>query len=435
MKYTPVLLLCTLLLCGCASREVEAPAVTTQESNVTTEAATTTAAAATAASTTARTTTTASETTTTTEAPTEPVILTGQEVLGVYQTITQRDFITDTNVTLTAPDTLIDTGTVGACEAVISWERDGVSGETAVQYRVQDTTAPVVLNAGAQPYVQAGTAFDLGSIVGVADNYDPAPVLSYEGWVDPNTVGDYPITATVTDSSGNATSWDLTVKIVNAIPKEQNNRPAVNFSDFMAAYNVPAARFGIDVSKWQGDIDFNAVRDAGCSFVLMRIGYGGSEISMDSWYQPNYQKAREAGLDVGVYFYSTATTEEQARYQADWIVGQLGGDTLPLPVAFDWESFRRFQQYGISLHQLNNVFEAFADEMAAFGYPTILYSSRDPLLNVWENRANRPVWLAHYTAQTNYAGSYCIWQQSNTGRIPGIAGDVDLNVWYTDRPF
>ena len=128
-------------------------------------------------------------------------------MLGVYQTITQRDFITDTNVTLTAPDTLIDTGTVGACEAVISWERDGVSGETAVQYRVQDTTAPVVLNAGAQPYVQAGTAFDLGSIVGVADNYDPAPVLSYEGWVDPNTVGDYPITATVTDSSGNATSW------------------------------------------------------------------------------------------------------------------------------------------------------------------------------------------------------------------------------------
>ena len=127
MKYTPVLLLCTLLLCGCASREVEAPAVTTQESTVTTEAATTTAAA-TAASTTARTTTTASETTTTTEAPTEPVILTGQEVLGVYQTITQRDFITDTNVTLTAPDTLIDTGTVGACEVVIPWERGGASG-------------------------------------------------------------------------------------------------------------------------------------------------------------------------------------------------------------------------------------------------------------------------------------------------------------------
>ncbi|MBR1458209.1 MAG: hypothetical protein IJ595_02380, partial [Oscillospiraceae bacterium] len=171
MKYTPALLLCTLLLCGCASREVEAPAVTTQESTVTTETATTTAA-----STTARTATTASETTTATEAPTEPVILTGQEVLAVYQTITQRDFITDANVTLTAPDTLLDTGTVGECEAVIPWERGGVSGETAVQYRVQDTTAPVVLNAGAQPYVQAGTAFDLGSIVGVADNYDPAPV-------------------------------------------------------------------------------------------------------------------------------------------------------------------------------------------------------------------------------------------------------------------
>ena len=78
-------------------------------------------------------------------------------------------------------------------------------------------------------------------------------------------------------------------------------------------------RYGIDVSKWQGDIDFNAVRNAGCSFVLMRIGSGADSISKDQYYDNNIQNATIAGLDVGVYFYSTANNEYDARFQADWI--------------------------------------------------------------------------------------------------------------------
>ena len=405
------------------------PAETTDAETTPAETSRTTASTMTTAATSATTTTAA-----TTLPPTEAVQMACQPVLEAGTRVTVRDFVTDTNVDLAAPDSLVDTTTLGEHTVTVAWTQNGVPGETALTYLVQDTQPPVILNAGAEPYVKVGAAFDIGTLVGIGDVYDPTPTLIAEGYIDTAAPGSYPITVTAEDSSGNAVTWDLNVQVVDSVPGYAPYSPVTDFGAFAAGAGA-GGRCGIDVSKWQGNIDFDAVRDAGCSFVLMRIGYGGSEISMDSWYQPNYQKAREAGLDVGVYFYSTATTEEQARYQADWIVGQLGGDTLPLPVAFDWESFRRFQQYGISLHQLNNVFEAFADEMAAFGYPTILYSSRDPLLNVWENRANRPVWLAHYTAQTNYAGSYCIWQQSNTGRIPGIAGDVDLNIWYTDRPF
>ena len=203
----------------------------------------------------------------------------------------------------------------------------------------KDTTPPLLLSGGYHSVIKRGETFDLDALVSYADDTDPAPVLTYTGKVDTGTLGDYPITATVTDRSGNKTTWELNVSVVDSLPvSSANNRTQVNFSDFQKTYAGKNREFGIDISKWQGKVDFSAVKAAGCSFVIMRIGFGGSDISMDEWFRTNFSGATAAGLKVGVYFNSTASTEAQVRAQAKWIASQLDGAALQFPVAFD--SFR-----------------------------------------------------------------------------------------------
>ena len=191
-------------------------------------------------------------------------------------------------------------------------------------------------------------------------------------------------------------------------------------------------KFGIDVSAWQGDVDYKAVRDAGCSFVIVRAGYYYSQLIPDDYFSKNLKNAAAAGLDIGVYFYTTDRTEEGVREHVRWIAEQLDGQKLDLPIAFDWEEFAHFQQYGISIRDLNDVYAAFADEVRKQGYQPMLYSSKIFLDTVWSERskAAAPVWLAHYVDETTYTGEYAIWQESAYGRIPGIDGDVDMNIQY-----
>ena len=316
----------------------------------------------------------------------------------------------------------------------ISFEYEGIPYEKEMPYNVVDTTQPVVLNSGWTPYTLVDQPFDLNSIVGYADNYDRSPQLSYTGDVNTSEVGSYPITATVTDSSGNSTSWDMIVFVTNEIPTPQDNNERVSFTDFRSSHDYGNVSYGIDVSAWQRDVDYEAVKSDGCEFVIMRMGYYYDHVVMDDYYQSNMENASAAGLKLGVYFYTTDNTEEGVREHARWIVEQLGGRQLDFPVAFDWEEWVRFQQYGMSIHDLNQLFEAFCDELEQHGYTGMLYSSKNFLNNFWENRNNRPVWLAHFVDETDYDGRYAIWQGSAYGRIAGIGGDVDMNIRYNDVP-
>ncbi|MBP5581103.1 MAG: glycoside hydrolase family 25, partial [Ruminococcus sp.] len=176
------------------------------------------------------------------------------------------------------------------------------------------------------------------------------------------------------------------------------------------------------------DIDFERVRDAGCKFVIMRIGKDTDGIVADEKFERNFAAAKAAGLKVGVYFYSCANTEEMIKADAAWIAETLEGQSLDLPVAFDWESFSNYQNYNMSIHKLNSLYRLFDDRMNAYGYDTMLYSSKNFLLNFWHT--DKTVWLAHYTDRTNYTGRYELWQLSSTWRIDGIDGAVDLDIWY-----
>jgi len=415
---------CVLTACGeknTRTDKTEKPTVTTEVSSSTTV-------------TTTKATTTTVTTTKKVDPPTD-LVLKGMESAEVYDEISFSSFIIEKNVELKDGGTMLNTSDTGVFEVEIPYMYNGAEFTEKLQYSVVDTTAPTILNSGWEPYHKVGTDFDLNNYVGFVDNFDRHPTLTYTGTVDKDKVGDYPLTATVTDSSGNSVSWDLTISVVEQVPPPVDDNPRVNYSDFIQRYEGGNVRYGIDVSVWQSDVDFNAVRDAGCSFVMIRVGYYYSKITLDDYFKENLKKATDAGLDVGVYFYTTDNTIEGVREHARWIVEQLGGHKLQMPVAFDWEEFANFQKYGMNKQDINDLYAAFADEIRKHGYTPMLYSSKNFLGNIWNERtkALAPVWLAHFVDETNYEGEYAIWQASAYGHIPGINGDVDMDIQYLDK--
>ena len=305
------------------------------------------------------------------------------------------------------------------------------SREYSLSYTVVDTVAPVELWSGDGSLIEKGTKFDIQDYISYGDNADPAPQISVDGSVDTENEGSYPLHVTVTDSSGNSTDWDLSIEVVESLPSYEDDAERTAFKDFVAEYQGGGRSFGIDVSAWQDEIDFEKVRKAGCEFVIIRIGYSeDGSMTVDKRFGANIVNAKAAGLKVGVYMYSYDNSEEKVRSAASQLIQKLDGESLDLPVAFDWEDFGHFQSYGMNLTELNGLYDAFADELSKSGYSCMLYSSKTYLEKVWTDTDIRPVWLAHYTDKTDYEGPYMMWQTSCTGKINGIDTDVDMDILY-----
>lgn len=305
------------------------------------------------------------------------------------------------------------------------------SREFTLDYTVVDTVAPVKLWSGDGALVQAGTKFDIQNYISYGDNADPSPEVRVDGKVNTKEEGSYPLHVTVTDSSGNSTGWDLTVSVVETMPEYEEDEERTPFKDFCREYAGGGRSFGIDVSDWQDEIDFKKVRKAGCEFVIIRIGWSDEgKMTVDNRFGANLVNAKKAGIKVGVYMYSYDNSEEKVRSSAAQLIEKLDGESLDLPVAFDWEDFGNFQTYGMNFADLNRLYDAFADVMSQNGYGCMLYSSKAYLEKVWEDTDIRPVWLAHYTDKTDYKGPYMIWQNSCTGKIKGIKTAVDFDILY-----
>ena len=141
------------------------------------------------------------------------------------------------------------------------------------------------------------------------------------------------------------------------------------------------------------------------------------------------KKALDNGILVGVYFYSYAKTEKEARNQARWIVKKLQNYDVTLPIAFDWENWSSYNSFNISFHSLNKVAKAFVSEVEKYNYDGILYSSKFYLENIWYQEEYTK-WLAYYTSNNDYKEKYLLWQLCDDGKIDGIDGYVDIDVMY-----
>lgn len=197
-----------------------------------------------------------------------------------------------------------------------------------------------------------------------------------------------------------------------------------------------SAVLGIDVSEYQGHIDWAKVREAGIEFVMIRIGWRGQtqgKLTEDTMAQANYAGAKAAGLKIGAYFFSQAITEQEAVAEAEYAMNCIRDWELDLPLVFDWEYVGGEARTGsMDPRLLTDCSVAFCDTVALAGYRPMIYFNlfqAEHLLYLEE--LNRyPFWLAMYSDQMDYPYAVDMWQYSCTGRVPGIETPVDLNLWF-----
>lgn len=328
-------------------------------------------------------------------------------------------------------DKKIDTNKLGKQIIEFLYKNEkGRKRKGVIEIEVVDTTEPFLL-MGNSYTVTVGYNKNLTDVILSADNYDPKPTREIIGEYDMNVVGSYPLTYKITDSSGNIEAHNFTLYVKEKSSSSSYSKTYTKFEDIIALHKKENTKIGIDVSKWQGEINFELLKEAGVEFIIIRVGtgLGFNEPSVeDLYFKKNIEGATKAGIPVGIYYYSYATTVKEAKEQALWVVSQLKDYKIDLPVAFDWESWSYFNSLNLSLHDINDIANAFLMEIEKAGYDSILYGSKLYLQNVWE--PTEPVWLAHYTTKTDYDNEYFMWQLCENGQVKGINGAVDINVMY-----
>ena len=192
--------------------------------------------------------------------------------------------------------------------------------------------------------------------------------------------------------------------------------------------------FGIDVSTFQGNINWDKVKSQ-IEFAILRLGWIGNKNNhtLDTKFERNYSECKRLGIPVGVYVYNYCNSEETAKSGAEWTLQQLAGKSLELPVYIDMEDS---SISGLGKDKLTNICIAFNTVIENAGLWAGVYANKDWFdnkLNKDTIKSKYTTWIAHYTSGTNkYQGEYDIWQNSSSGKINGISGNTDTNYMYRD---
>ncbi len=354
-------------------------------------------------------------------------------IIEVYDDIKLNDIVNIKNkdIKVSNLDTKIDTDKLGKKEIKVYYTNNDKKYVYKDNIEIKDTTPPLVFS-GTVKSVPLNYDKDLCNLISYGDNYTGDIDCKIEGNYDLSKLGSYKLIYTLKDSSNNSKVLDVTLNVVKkSNTSTTSKRKTVYFKDVYKEHKKDNTEIGLDISRWQEDIDFKKVKEAGATFVLMRLGVQSTnrELSVDTYYKENIKKAKEVGLKVGVYLYSIATSKKEAINQADFVLDTLGDEKLDLPIVFDWESWENWNTFKISFHEINEIAKSFIERVQEKGYQGMLYSSKFYLETIWSLK-DYPVWLAHYTTKTDYKGNYQIWQLCNTGRIDGVKGDVDIDILY-----
>jgi len=331
----------------------------------------------------------------------------------------------------------IDTTKLGKQEVTFEYinEEDLLIPYT-FEVEVVDTTSPFIFR-GSTKTISEDFKYDVVTDLICIDNYDPNPKCTIEGEYDQHSPGSYNVTFVGEDSSGNKSTHPFTLVVrrkSNSTSSSGGGYSYYNdFQEIRKKYAGESTEFGIDISHHQGDINFQKVKEAGVDFAYIRIGRGngvGKEYVEDKNFEQNLKGFNEVGIPVGVYFYSNANGVEDAKKEADWLLKKTKNYKVDLEYIFDWENWNDVQEYDLSIYGLREMYKAFAKEIQKNKKEAMLYSSKNYLENIWGMEWTTPVWLAHYTEQTNYSGQYRVWQLCENGKVDGISGGVDLNIRY-----
>lgn len=199
---------------------------------------------------------------------------------------------------------------------------------------------------------------------------------------------------------------------------------------------IPAGSLGIDVSEFNGNIDWKAVKEHGVKFAFIRVA-GRFSVSAgiydDSMFEYNIAQAKANGIQVGVYFFTQAVNSDEAIEEARYAINKIKPYGIDLPIVIDSEAVSGGGRHAaISADERTEVIKSFCEEVSSQGYTPMIYASTwwlNNKLNMSELSAYK-VWVAQYNSTLTYNGSYNIWQYTSEGRINGISGNVDCNQWF-----
>ena len=191
---------------------------------------------------------------------------------------------------------------------------------------------------------------------------------------------------------------------------------------------------GIDVSSHQGRINWAQVAASGVDFAIIRCGFRGQSVGAiyeDAYFKTNVAGATANGIKVGIYFYSTAINENEALEEAAWVVKKISTYRITYPVVYDFEDFGAYRCSGVGGAQATSNALTFLNFVRANGYEPMMYANKsDITTRMSRGSFNCKFWLAHYTKQTDYKGSFNMWQYTSRGSVPGISGNVDMDIAY-----
>jgi GH25 family lysozyme M1 (1,4-beta-N-acetylmuramidase) len=205
--------------------------------------------------------------------------------------------------------------------------------------------------------------------------------------------------------------------------------------------------FGVDIAKWQGIIDWEQVKSSGIEFAMIRVGYRTQvtgEIFEDPYAKYNLQQAQSNGIKIGVYFFSTAISKNEAEEEAEWVADYIAPYPITYPVVYNCEGFSdtNNRQYGMSADARTDLAIAFLNSVKSKGYTPMFYAAKNELeqeaeWNTETISSKFKIWVAQYpdsfrseSSESTYSGKHAMWQYTSNGIVPGIDKPVDMNIAY-----
>lgn len=332
----------------------------------------------------------------------------------------------------------INTNKLGKKEITFKYiNEDNIKVKYTFKINIVDKTKPLLYGPSNITLYQ-NTTEDINQKFFCGDNYDDKPICEIIGNYDKNKAGTYNLKYKAQDSSKNENQIDFTLNILddkntNLIKENKQETNNTKYEDIIKNYKTKNTKIGIDVSKWQGDIDFKKLKEENVEFAFIRIGVQtikNGKFYLDTKFKQNIEGFNKAKIPVGIYFYTKSSSNKEAKKQAKWITKKISKYKIDLPIVFDWENWDNYKEYNISFYHLNEMYKTFKKQINKDGYEAMLYSSKNYLENIWQAKKEN-VWLAHYTTQTNYKGKYRIWQICDNGIINGIKdNNVDIDIMY-----
>lgn len=232
--------------------------------------------------------------------------------------------------------------------------------------------------------------------------------------------------------------WEDVPSAENALPRNTYESEGfyetegIRFYEFDGITGVA----GIDVSAFQPSVDWQQVKNAGIEFAMIRLGYRGyttGELDLDDCFLGHMDGALDAGLGVGVYFFSQALTPEEAVEEAEYVLTWLEGYDITYPVVFDWEEVEGpARTDNMNMLNLTSCAKAFCEKIEEAGYEAAVYFNQAYGYEQFNLVSIRDYifWLAEYAPVPTFAYDFTMWQYTNEGTVPGIEGPVDLNIYF-----